>query len=283
MPAPGRHPARATGSPGRITASPARLKFTSSPLRIPSCARRPECPSSRSCLHGRRIRNTGPGVARNGYSMVHGFVYRAGSSMVTRYRMVFASTRLKRSITCNSGPRRGTRLLRGEIGGVHHQRVAFPMPDRIAQPLLTICGRFVRRVHADHADVVHHLDQDHDRVLASARSDNCCCTAPASWADRRSSRIRSGSAPIAAGSSRCRNAVPSSSRGAARIGRAPPRGGILPSGGSMISEVRFPPSTRASSDPRSMNRLLYPPTAFSPEPDPPWPAAEPRDCRCRWW
>jgi hypothetical protein len=38
-------------------------------------------------------------AARKGYSAVHGLVKAEGSSIVKRYRIVFASTRLKRSVT----------------------------------------------------------------------------------------------------------------------------------------------------------------------------------------
>ena len=41
-------------------------------------------------------------------------------------------------------------------------------------------------------------------------------------------------------------------------------GGILPSGGSTINEVRLTPSTLANSDPRSINSTLYAPVPEDP-------------------
>src|SRR5271170_1634278 len=44
----------------------------------------------------------------------------------------------------------------GEIGSVHHQRVAVPMANRVPKPLVNALGR-MRSVDADNTSVVHHL------------------------------------------------------------------------------------------------------------------------------
>jgi hypothetical protein len=53
-----------------------------------------------------------------------------------------------------------------EVGRLDHQRVAFPVSSRVAEPRAHVGRRVRPTVGGNHADFVEHLDQDHDRALA---------------------------------------------------------------------------------------------------------------------
>src|SRR5262249_20674236 len=149
----------------------------------PSCVHRPGCLPSHSCLRRDAYSYTGPADAINGYSIVHGLVQVLGSSSV----LVDALEAFDRVEMLVRSAEAG--FIR-EVRCVVRQRDASPTSDGIAQPAANL-RRLLLRVHADHANVVEHFDENHHSI-------RCLHDL---IADRRWIRTRPGSARKRAGSS----------------------------------------------------------------------------------
>ena len=112
------------------------------------------------------------------------------------------------------------------------------MAARIAHPLPDAARNMRTSVQRNKADIVDHFDHDHHRVRASAGSDSYCYNRSGSMGGPATGQLmqRSCSDRYSGPSVECSRT--SAARSVMRFCAAGVSGGIRPSGGSTINEVR---------------------------------------------